>query len=133
MSTLLEEVTRVQLAAATTEVTSVVVVLAAETSAKEVVVLRDINALCVEDAEGRAALAEKEELKRVSRVDVETAAMLASTHEDAAAFTQKIALLEGEIASERREQFEELTLLQTRGSKLCHTIVGPPWTRHHLS
>jgi hypothetical protein len=96
-------------------------------------VLRDINALHVEDVEGRAALVEKEALKRVSRVDVETAATLASTHEDVAGFAQKITLLEGEIASERREQFEELTLLQTRGSKLCHTIVGPPRTRHHLS
>jgi hypothetical protein len=34
---------------------------------------------------------------------------------------------------ERQAQFEELTLLQTQGSKLCHAIVGPPWSRHHLS
>jgi hypothetical protein len=33
---------------------------------------------------------------------------------------------------ERQEQFEELTLLQTRGSELCHTIVGPPRVRNHL-
>jgi hypothetical protein len=32
-----------------------------------------------------------------------------------------------------REQFKELTLLQTRGSELYHAIVGPPWVRHHLS
>jgi hypothetical protein len=39
------------------------------------------------------------------------------------------------VVSERehREQFKELTLLQTRGSKLCHAIIGPPWARHHLS
>jgi hypothetical protein len=29
--------------------------------------------------------------------------------------------------------FEELTLLQTRGSKLCLAIVNPPWVRNHLS
>jgi hypothetical protein len=34
---------------------------------------------------------------------------------------------------EHREQFEELTLLQTRGSELCHAIIGPPRARHHLS
>jgi hypothetical protein len=26
--------------------------------------------------------------------------------------------------------FEELTLLQTQGSKLCHAIVGPPQAKH---
>jgi hypothetical protein len=34
---------------------------------------------------------------------------------------------------EHREQFEELTLLQAQGSELRHTIVDPPWVRHHLS
>jgi hypothetical protein len=34
---------------------------------------------------------------------------------------------------ECQEQFEELTLLQTRGSKLCYAIVGPPQMRNHLS
>jgi hypothetical protein len=34
---------------------------------------------------------------------------------------------------EHRVQLEELTLLQTRGSKLCLAIVGPPWVRIHLS
>jgi hypothetical protein len=29
-------------------------------------------------------------------------------------------------------QFEELTLLQTRGSELCHGIISPPQARHHL-
>jgi hypothetical protein len=33
---------------------------------------------------------------------------------------------------EHREQFEELTLLQTRGSELCHPIVSSPLSRHHL-
>jgi hypothetical protein len=34
---------------------------------------------------------------------------------------------------EHREQFKELILLQTRGSELCHAIVGTPRARHHLS
>jgi hypothetical protein len=33
---------------------------------------------------------------------------------------------------ERREQFEELTLLQTWGSELCLAIIGQPWVRNHL-
>jgi hypothetical protein len=81
-------------------------------------------------------------LKRVSRAEVENAVMLASLHEDAKGFACKIALLEDEIITERltrevserghREQFEELSLLQTQGSELCHTIVGLPRVRHHL-
>jgi hypothetical protein len=34
---------------------------------------------------------------------------------------------------ECREHFEELTLLQTRGSELCLAIVGPPRVRNHMS
>jgi hypothetical protein len=34
---------------------------------------------------------------------------------------------------EHRAYFEELTLLQTQGSELCHAIIGPPQARHHLS
>jgi hypothetical protein len=34
---------------------------------------------------------------------------------------------------ECREQFEEITLLLTWGSELCHTIVGPPGVCNHLS
>jgi hypothetical protein len=33
---------------------------------------------------------------------------------------------------EHREQFEELTILQTWGSKLCLAIIGPPWLRNHM-
>jgi hypothetical protein len=35
--------------------------------------------------------------------------------------------------SECWEQFEELTLLQTRGSELCLAIVSPPSVWNHLS
>jgi hypothetical protein len=34
---------------------------------------------------------------------------------------------------ERREQFEELNILQTRGSELYRAIVGHLWVRNHLS
>jgi hypothetical protein len=34
---------------------------------------------------------------------------------------------------EHREQFEELTILQTWGSELCLAIVGPARVRNHLS
>jgi hypothetical protein len=34
---------------------------------------------------------------------------------------------------EHHTQFQELTLLQTRGSELCLAIVGPPRVRNHLS
>jgi hypothetical protein len=35
--------------------------------------------------------------------------------------------------TEHRAHFEELTLLQTQGSELCHAIVGPSQAKHHLS
>jgi hypothetical protein len=37
-----------------------------------------------------------------------------------------------ESERECQEQFEELTLVQTQGSKLCLTIIGPPRVRNHL-
>jgi hypothetical protein len=38
------------------------------------------------------------------------------------------------VVSERecQKQFEELSLLRARGSKLCHAIVGLPRVRNHL-
>jgi hypothetical protein len=66
---------------------------------------------------------EREALERVSRAEVENAMVLASAHEDAEGFARKIALLEEEVIAERqarevferehREQFKELTLMQT--------------------
>jgi hypothetical protein len=38
-----------------------------------------------------------------------------------------------ESEREHQEQFEELTLLQTRGSELCLAIISPPRVRNHLS
>jgi hypothetical protein len=117
----------------------------------------------IKDAEDRAALAERKAQDRVPRVEMENATTLASANEDAKGHVWKITLLEGELggAPDSRggrvefpwlvqrgsrcravaggvregvwEQFVELTLLQTRGSKLCLSIVGPPWVRNHLS
>jgi hypothetical protein len=111
-------------------------ILTAETSVWEAVAAWDSIALRVKDAEDRATLAEREALERVSRAEVENATALASTREDVEGLARKITLLEDELAAElqarevsereRREQFKELSLLQTRGSDLCHTIVGPP-------
>jgi hypothetical protein len=125
------------------EVTRVMAMLATETSAREAAVARDNATLRVNDAEDWATLAKREALERVSRVEAENAAVLASACEDAEGFARKIALLEDELTAERqarevsererREQFMELTLLQTQCSELCHTIIGPSRARHHLS
>jgi hypothetical protein len=137
------EVTWVREATAAAKVAHAVAMLAAETSAQKAAAAQDSATLCVKDAEDRATLAEREALERVSRVKAENVAALASAREDAEGFALKIALLEDELTAERqarvvserehREQFEELTLLQTPGSELCHAIVGPPWVRHQLS
>jgi hypothetical protein len=76
-----------------------------------------------------------EALEWVSRVEAENVTMLASAREDVEGFVGKIAFLEGELVAEHRaqkvserecrEQFEELTLLQTQGSELCHAIISP--------
>jgi hypothetical protein len=86
---------------------------------------------------------ESEALERVSRAEAESVVALASACEDVEGFVRKITVLVDELAaeglalevSEREHQarFEECTLLQTRGSKLCHAIIGPPRSRHHLS
>jgi hypothetical protein len=114
MPALLAEVTRAWEAA-------IAVVFAAESSTQEAVAARDNAALCVKDKEDRAALAERVVLENISRVEAENAKVLASIREDVEGYVQKITLLEGELVverwaqevskRERREQFEELTLL----------------------
>jgi hypothetical protein len=112
------------------------VVLAIETSAQEVTVAWDGANLHIKDAEDWAALAEREALERVSRAEAENSTALSSARADAEGLKQKIVLLEDELAEERRvwqtperehrERFKELTLLQTRDSKLCLAIIVPP-------
>jgi hypothetical protein len=139
---LLAEVTQMWEIAAFAEASRAAAMLTAETSGQEGIAVRDSTTLHVKDVEDRAALTEREVLEMVSRAEAENSTVLGSICEDAKGLTWKIALLEDELAAERRgqevpnsewqEQFEELTLLQTRGSELCHAIIGPPWVRHHL-
>jgi hypothetical protein len=140
---LLAEVTEAQEAVTAVEATHVMAMPTVETCAREATAARDSAALRVTDAKDQAALAERETLERVSRAKAEYAMALSSTREDAKGFPRKIILLEDKLAAElqaqevsereRREQFEELTVLQTWGSKLCHAIIGAPQARHHLS
>jgi hypothetical protein len=99
---LLVKVTRAWEIAATAEVTHAVAKLAVETYAQETIAVRDSTTLCVKDAENRTALADREALERVSRVEAENATALASSCEDAEGLAQKIALLEDELAVEHR-------------------------------
>jgi CYTH domain-containing protein len=125
------------------EAARIAVVLATKTSSQGAAAAWDSATLRVKDVEDRATLAEREVLERVSRVEAENTMALASARLDVKGFIWKIALLEGELAAEcqaqevskreRREQFEELNLLQTRGSELWHAIIGLPRERHHLS
>jgi hypothetical protein len=132
---LLVEVTQAWDIATAAEVARAMVMLTAETSSQEAIAARDSATLRVKDAGDRAALVEREALQRVWRVEAENPMMLASGHDDAKGVAQKITLLEDELAAERRswevsererrEKFKELTLLQSRDSVMCHTIVSP--------
>jgi hypothetical protein len=132
---LLVEVTQAWDIATAAEVARAMVMLTAETSSQEAIAARDSATLRVKDAGDRAALVEREALQRVWRVEAENPMMLASGHDDAKGLAQKITLLEDELAAERRswevsererrEKFKELTLLQSRDSVMCHTIVSP--------
>jgi hypothetical protein len=66
------------------------------------------------------------EVCRAHEVSEETARGLSNTVANAERWQE-------ESERGRREQLEELTLLQTRCSELCLTIVGPPQVRNHLS
>jgi hypothetical protein len=102
MPALLAKVAWAWEAATTMVVTRVTVVLAVETSAKEVVAALDVTTLRVKDAEDLVILAEREAWERVSTVEVENVMALAFSREDAEGLVRKIALLEGELAEERR-------------------------------
>jgi hypothetical protein len=90
----------------------------------------------------------------VSRMEVETAAVLASAREDADGLvwihararevSEKNARILSDVAAtteswwvvserKRREHESLHPLLQTRGSELCLAILGPPRVRNHLS
>jgi hypothetical protein len=102
--------------------------------------VQDSTTLHVKDVEDRAALAEREVLEWVSRVEAKNATALASGREDSEVLALKVTLLKDELAvehqaqemSEREHQahFEELSLLQTWGSEMCHAIIGPARAKH---
>jgi hypothetical protein len=56
----------------------------------------------VRDAEDRATLAKMEAWERVSRVELESAATLASARNEGESLVQRIALLKGELAEAHR-------------------------------
>jgi hypothetical protein len=102
MPVLLAEVARVWEAATAMEAARVTVVLATETSALEAAVVWDSITLHVEDVKDQTTLAEREAWERVSRVEAENDAVLASAREDAKGLVRKISLLKGELVEERR-------------------------------
>jgi hypothetical protein len=55
----------------------------------------------IRDVEDQAVLAERLAQERVSRLEVESAAVLASAHEEAKCFAGRIAFLEGKLAEVR--------------------------------
>jgi hypothetical protein len=67
----------------------------------------------VRDVEDRVAVDEREAQERVSRVEVESVAALASTNREAKGFTRRIAPLEGDLAEVRRAR--EVVELNFRG------------------
>jgi hypothetical protein len=137
------ELTLAREAIAAVEAAHAAEVLAIETSAQEAVVALDNTTLHVKDIQDRASLAGREVLEWVSQEKAKNTTVLASAREDAEGHDQKVTLLEYELAVERwaremserehRAHIKEFTLLQTRGSKLCHAIIGPPRAKHHLS
>jgi hypothetical protein len=96
------EVTRAWEAATTVEATHIMTVLAADTSTQEAAAAWGSTVIHVKDAEDQAGLMEREARERVSRVEAENAAALASAREDAEGLVRKIALLEGELVEARR-------------------------------
>jgi hypothetical protein len=95
--------------------------LATETSTQQSTAAWDSDSLRIKDAEDRAALAMRDALERVSRVEAENSAVLTSVREDAKGLARKIALLEDELTREHRARetserehqscIKELTLL----------------------
>jgi hypothetical protein len=69
--------------AAAVEAAHVTLVLAIEASAQEAATVRDSAALHVKDAEDWAAVAERDDQERVSRVEAENTMALATAQKDA--------------------------------------------------
>jgi hypothetical protein len=126
-------------AIAAAEAARATAVLAFDAFAQEAAAVQDDATLRINDVEDRAALEAREVLHWVSQVEAENSTALTSTRSNVEGLAQKIALLESELTedcqdretSEREywECFDELTLLQTQGSEMYLTIIGPPRPR----
>jgi hypothetical protein len=124
----------------TVEAARATAMLATEISAWQAAMAWDNANLRIKGVEDRATLAEWEALEQVSQAEVENFVVLSSSCADTEDLVRKVILLEDELAEERwvretsnrehQEHFEELTLLQTQGSEMCHAIISPPRTRH---
>jgi hypothetical protein len=82
-------------AAATMEAARVTVVLDANNFTQEGAAARDSATILVKDAEDWATLAEREARERVSRVEAESATVLASAHEEALSCALPMSVLHG--------------------------------------
>jgi hypothetical protein len=96
-----EEVIWVQEAAVTAEVTHAATMDVVEASAQEAAMAQKSIVALVKEAEDQTALAEMEARKRVSRMEAESSAALASACGEVEVFTRGIALLEGELTEAR--------------------------------
>jgi hypothetical protein len=67
-------------------------------STQEVAAAQESITALVRDVEDPTTLAEREAQEMVSRVEVGSAAVLASAHGEGEGFAQRIALLEGKLA-----------------------------------
>jgi hypothetical protein len=90
-------VTRVREAATVAEAPHIMMKLVVETSAKEAAIARESIVTLVTGAKDHACLSEWEARDRMSRVEAESAAVLASTREEAESNVRRVALLEGEL------------------------------------
>jgi hypothetical protein len=75
---------------------------ACRTSSSNVLCRGGHATILVKDAKDQATLAEGEAQERVSGVEAESTAALASSREEAEGLVQKIALLKGELAETRQ-------------------------------
>jgi hypothetical protein len=99
-----EEVIWAREAATTVEVTHVAAVHAVEAFARDAAAASESTADLAIEAEVQAALAEREAQERVLRMEADSATALTSAQGEAEMFTQRIALLEGELTEARQVQ-----------------------------
>jgi hypothetical protein len=88
-------------ASLTAEVACAAVACAVEASAQEATMAQEGATVFVQKAKAQAILARREAWERVSKVEAESAAALASTSREAEGFARRVALLEGELADAR--------------------------------